>query len=190
MTNIISLPARSSIYQCKITLQGSKPVIWRRFQVSEEYSLRKFHKVLQIVMGWDECHLYEFQIDGTSYGEPHPDYGGSMKNSKTIKLNQLIEGEKASFQYIYDFGDGWQHKIVVEKIFKPEPDVRYPACIGGAMACPPEDCGGIGGYADFLEAISDPDHDEHETMLHWIGGKFDPEAFDCDRVNAKLKRMK
>lgn len=95
MANIISLTARS-IYQGKVTLEGAKPAIWRRFQVPEDYSLHKLHKVLQIVMGWEESHLYEFRIDGTSYGEPHPDYGGSMKNSKTIKLNQLIEGEKSN----------------------------------------------------------------------------------------------
>ena len=189
MAKTISLPSQS-IYQFKATLERATPAIWRRFQVPEDYSLHKLHKVLQIVMGWQECHLYEFKIDGTSYGDPHPDYGGSMKNSKTIKLHQFIEGEKSTFQYIYDFGDGWQHKLVVEKILQPKPDIQYPACIGGAMACPPEDCGGMGGYGYFLDAIRNPDHEEHDSMLEWIGGQFDPTAFDLEAVNKLLKRIR
>jgi hypothetical protein len=92
--------------------------------------------------------------------------------------------------YEYDFGDGWEHEILLEKVLRPDPAVQYPRCLGGARACPPEDCGGAGGYADFLQAISDPDHEEHDEYLDWIGGEFDPEEFELDEVDAGLRHVK
>ncbi len=178
------------IYQIKVTLLGSEPEIWRTFQVPENYTLHKLHKVLQIVMGWKNYHLYEFKLGGISYGEPHSDYDGLMKNAKGVKLNQISQPEKVEITYIYDFGDGWQHKIIVEKLFEMEANISYPFCIDGARACPPEDCGGIGGYAYFLDAIHDPMHEEHKQMLGWIGGEFNPETFNIKSINEKLSRIK
>lgn len=178
------------VYQIKVTLAGSEPAIWRRFQVPESYTLHKLHKVLQIVMGWEECHLYEFMANKTSYGEPQPDYGDRMKSAKNVKISQIAEREKTKLKYIYDFGDGWQHELFVEKILPMDPGIRYPVCLAGQQACPPEDCGGIGGYGYFLDAINDPKHEEHKDLLEWIGGEFDPAAFDLERVNAELKRIR
>lgn len=183
-------PQQKTVYQIKVSLAGSTPLIWRRIQVSANTKLSKLHKIFQAVMGWENSHLYEFIVDKVSYGEPHPDYGGTMKDASETKLSRVVFEPGTNFKYVYDFGDGWQHMIVVEKILQPEPDVKYPVCLGGAMSCPPEDCGGIGGYAHFLEAISDPDHEDHETMLEWIGGTFDPEAFDLDAANKRLRKIR
>ncbi|MDI6766152.1 MAG: plasmid pRiA4b ORF-3 family protein [Bacteroidota bacterium] len=189
MANIISISTRN-IYQLKIELLGSEPVIWRRFQVYEDCTLHKLHSIIQIAMGWENCHLYEFIVGGLSYGEPHPDYEGRVKSSKSVKLSQVADREKAKFTYIYDFGDGWQHEAIVEKLLPADPKVSYPFCIDGKMACPPEDCGGIGGYAYFLEAIGNRKHKEHKDMLGWIGGEFDPTKFDIQSVNKRLKLIR
>ncbi len=175
----------------KVTLEDSKPPIWRRIQVTNDTTLYKLHKILQVVMGWSDAHLHQFIIDETHYGEPHPDYMlFKMKNEKTVKLNQVISGEKAKFIYEYDFGDSWYHKILVEKILPLEPDKHYPVCLKGKRACPPEDCGGIWGYYDFLKTIQNPNHPEHDHMLEWVGGSFDPEAFDLDEINRQLKKIR
>ncbi len=113
-----------------------------------------------------------------------------MENDKTVKLNQVVSTAPARFIYEYDFGDGWEHEILVEKILPPEEGVRYPVCLAGKRACPPEDCGGTPGYAHFLEAIRNPGHEEHDELLQWVGDSFDLEAFDLDEINYKLKRMK
>lgn len=178
------------IYQIKITLKDAKPPIWRRVQVPSNITLAKLHKIIQLAMGWYNCHLYEFEVHGTSYGQPMPEYDFDVKNDQRVKLNQLVTQEKFKFSYLYDMGDGWDHEILVEKILSPDPEVRYPLCIKGKRACPPEDCGGVWGYADFLEAIQDPQHPEHETMLEWIGGEFDPEQFDLEETNHQLKEAR
>lgn len=183
----------TDIYQIKVTLRDSKPPIWRRIQVPGDINLGKLHRILQVVMGWTDSHLHQFIAGGVYYGEPHPDYrdmGLEMRNEKRVKLNQLIPGEKFKFIYEYDFGDSWQHELLVEKILLPEPGGRYPRCIKGKRACPPEDVGGVWGYDDFLAAISDPNHPEHEDMLQWVGGEFDPEAFDLDEVNEALRYIR
>ena len=180
----------SDIYQIKVTLEESKPPIWRRFQVSGDTRLSELHEILQVVMGWANYHLYQFVIGGTYFGQPDPDFGFEMKSDRKVKLSQVIPGEKAKFAYEYDFGDSWGHQLLVEKILPPEPGVPYPVCLKGKRACPPEDCGGIWGYAEFLEAIQDPNHPEHDDMLEWVGGSFDPEAFNLDEVNRALRRIR
>jgi hypothetical protein len=190
------MPSRQKdIYQLKITLHGSKPPIWRRVQVPADIRLHKLHKVIQTVMGWSNSHLHQF-IDGESYyGEPHPDYGSDffgsdMDDEKKVRLSDLVWGEGGGFDYEYDFGDSWLHRILVEKILPPEPGVRYPRLIKGKRACPPEDVGGLWGYEEFLEAIGDPNHPEHQDMLAWIGGEFDPEEFDMDVINKDLGKIR
>jgi tetratricopeptide (TPR) repeat protein len=181
-------PVSGPIYQLKVMLKGSKPPIWRRFQVPGNISLRKLHLILQEVMGWTNSHLYRFEIGGTEFGEPENEsYGLEVKNSHRTKLIRVAPREKTKFTYEYDFGDSWEHEILVEKILQAEPGVRYPVCLAGKRACPPEDCGGIWGYAHLLEVIRDPAHEEHEEMMEWLGGQFDPEEFDLDRLNQRLK---
>lgn len=183
----------ADIYQIKVTLRHSKPPIWRRIQVPGDINLAKLHRILQVVMGWEDYHLHQFIVGGTYFGQPHPDYedfGLEMRDEKRVKLQQIVPGEKLKFVYEYDFGDNWQHDLRVEKVLPPEPGVRYPRCLKGKRACPPEDVGGVWGYDSFLEAIQDPDHPEHDIMLEWIGGEFDPEVFDLDEINAALRRVR
>ena len=185
-------PAETQIYQLKITLRDSKPPIWRRIQVPGDISLEKLHWVIQEAMGWTNSHMHQFIHRETYYSVSMKDDFGDfheMKNEKTVKLNQLVSRPKAKFVYEYDFGDSWEHEVLLEKILPPESGVRYPVCLTGKRACPPEDCGGVWGYAGFLEAIQNPNHPEHDDMLEWIGGSFDPEAFDLDAVNRVLGRI-
>ena len=107
-----------------------------------------------------------------------------MSLSKVVKT-----GRKVRFIYEYDFGDSWQHEIVLEKTLEPEPGITYPRCIEGERACPPEDVGGIWGYAEFLDAISDPNHEDHDERVEWVGGEFDPEKFSVDKVNKELGEL-
>jgi hypothetical protein len=178
------------IYQIKVTLEGSEPPIWRSIQVPGHISLRKLHRILQAVMGWENCHLHEFIVGREHFGEPDPEYGMEMQDDRKTRLYQVAPRNGDRLTYVYDLGDDWQHELMVEKISMPEPGRVYPILLGGERACPPEDCGGIGGYAYFLEAIQNADHEEHEEMMEWIGESFDPEAFDLDKINRKLKRIK
>ena len=126
-------------------------------------------------MGWNGGHLHEFDIFGTSYGNPADLMDGSVLDEKKVKLSQLISDEKEKFSYLYDFGDNWEHIIRVEKILPLKKGEEYPILLDGKRACPPEDCGGPSGYKELLEAIKDPAHPDHEYMLEWVGEDFDPE---------------
>jgi hypothetical protein len=176
------------IYQLKVTLKGSKPPIWRRIQVPGDISLEELHFVLQEAMGWFSSHLWQFTIGGVDYGDKEWDEWGEMADAATARLGQLVRSEKAKFHYLYDFGDSWEHDILVEKILPADPAVRYPFCIAGKRACPPEDCGGIWGYEELIETIQNPDDPEYEEMMDWLGGEFDPEEFDLEATNRVLQR--
>lgn len=183
------------VYQLKVTLKSIRPPIWRRFQVTDDVTLPKLHRILQTIMGWQDYHLHAFDIGGVSYSMPYYPGGTDldemgMKSEKRIKLNRLALAEKSRFLYEYDLGDSWIHEILVEKILAPDPEVRYPVCIAGKRAAPPEDCGGVWGYEEFMEAILDPDHPEHEEYLDWAGRDFDPEKFDLEKVNLELRKTK
>jgi hypothetical protein len=178
------------VYQIKVTLRGSKPPIWRRIQVTNETTLAQLHRILQHVMGWEGAHLYQFVVGGREYGDPNMLEEMEGEDARRVTLATLVRGEKDQFHYEYDFGDGWDHELRIEKVLPFEAGKRYPVCLTGKRACPPEDCGGIWGYASFLEAIHDPQHPEHEEMVAWVGGAFDSEAFDLDEVNRELQRLK
>jgi hypothetical protein len=181
----------AQIYQIKVTLDDIHPPIWRRILVPGNTTLLKLHDIIQIVMGWEDYHLHMFTIEGFIYGNPEDDeYGdlGTLDEAR-ITLSQVVYGENQRFKYEYDFGDSWDHTLLVEKILPPKDGVRYPICLKGKRACPPEDVGGVWGYENFLEAIRDPKHDEHEEYLTWVGGEFDPEAFDFEKVNPQLRSM-
>jgi len=180
--------APTTIYQLKIVLNDVDPPVWRRFQVGD-CSLAELHHVIQACMGWSNSHLYAFEVDGVEYSDPEMGDDMDCRDSRSRNLSQLASQGPSSFTYQYDFGDNWEHVVEIEKTLPPEPKAKYPRCIEGEHACPPEDCGGSYGYEEFLEAIRDPHHDEHEEMLEWVGGKFDPEAFDINWVDRELQRL-
>jgi hypothetical protein len=174
--------ATGEVYQFKITLLETSPPIWRRIHVSD-CTLDKLHESIQTAMGWTNSHLHHFRIDGTYYGDPMLVGEDSMdlvyRDSTNTCLSEILlrRDERFDFEYEYDFGDSWQHEVLFEGRLTGEPGKRYPLCLEGARACPPEDVGGVWGYADFMEAIADPENEEHEEYLEWAGGKFDPESF-------------
>jgi hypothetical protein len=150
--------------------------------------LTKLHEIIQIAMGWHFSHLWGFDIEGEQYGESP--WGTDMRSTTSIKLSQLVDEGIKKFGYTYDFGDNWDHSVTIEKTMEAEPAVKYPKCAAGKRACPPEDCGGPWMYNDFLEAINDPKHDDHEHLLEWVGGEFDSEEFDLNEVNKELASLR
>lgn len=177
------------VYQLKVVLREIEPPIWRRVQVPGDITLSKLHRVLQIAMGWTNSHLHKFTIGGVDYAEPDPDGLLEFRSDRRARLSEVARpGE--TFEYEYDFGDGWEHEVILEQMIQPEPGAVYPLCLAGERACPPEDCGGVSGYGEFLEAIMDPVHPEHAHMLSWAGGNFDPEALDLQDVNRRLTRLR
>jgi hypothetical protein len=188
----------TQVYQIKVTLRDTKPPVWRRVLVPAELTLEGLHYVLQDVMGWTNSHLHQFVVGNRSrrdeveyYGVPGPDDWVEVTDEAEVTVGELVarlKGVKKKFLYEYDFGDSWEHELIVEKALPPEPGVRYPVCLAGKRACPPEDCGGVWGYADFVEAMGDPRHPRHGELKEWYAGEFDPEAFRVDAVNRLLKR--
>jgi hypothetical protein len=178
--------------QLRVELQHLKPAIWRRLLVPAAITLARLHKVLQIAMGWTDSHLHEFEIAGTRYGIPDPDWPDSppVTPESRVTLAQAIAPGVEQFAYLYDFGDDWAHTVRVEAVLDNAMNAPAPICTEGANCCPPEDVGGVPGYFDFLQAINDPAHEEHAAMLDWIGGAFDPTAFDIDAVNARLLKLR
>ena len=181
-----SAESPTRILQLKITLDQISPPIWRRVLVPDSMTLSDLHSVIQSAMGWWDGHLHEFDVDGVHYGEPGDEFGYPIYDESTVYLAELGLGEKHRFRYAYDFGDDWQHTVLVEKILPVDDSLTYPICIKGKRACPPEDVGGTWGYAEFLAAIADPSHPEHDESIEWIGEPFDPEEFDLDEINARL----
>jgi hypothetical protein len=182
-----------AVYQFKIMLLESHPPIWRRIQV-RDCTLDKLHEHIQTAMGWTNSHLHHFKIGEQLYGDPElmqenfedMDY----KDSTTTRISDILPkiGKRFRFRYEYDFGDSWYHEVLFEGFVQADPRVKYPLCLEGERACPPEDCGGIWGYPDFLEAIQNPDHERHEELLEWIGGSFDSEAFDPAKATKDMKK--
>lgn len=179
------------IYQLRIELRYTDPVIWRQLLVPGSLKLSRLHVVLQVVMGWEGGHLHEFVIGDTRYGEPDPDFSSDLPCVDETKVTLVKAlGARKSFTYLYDYGDDWQHRVKVEKVLPPDMDLPWPLCLDGRHACPPEDVGGVPGYYEFLDTINDPAHDDHQPMLEWCGGHFDPAAFDLDDVNQRLSEIK
>lgn len=179
----------TEVLQIKITLKDVKPPIWRRVLVKDDITFYQFHRIIQTVMGWEGYHLYGFDVYGEQIGEKDDEWGGfsGIKSASSVKLSNYRFEPKTKFMYVYDFGDDWVHEILVEKVLQVEKGVKYPVCIKGKRNCPPEDVGGPWGYEEFLEAISDPQHPEHEDTLEWAGEDFDPEYFDLDATNELLE---
>jgi Plasmid pRiA4b ORF-3-like protein len=185
--------ADAQIYQLKITLKNLAPPIWRRVQVSSQMTLGDLHSLMQIVMGWENSHMHQFKVGKTYYGSSYlDDFDGATetKAEDKITVGEVLTKPKAKITYEYDFGDSWEHEVVLEKILPSEQGVKYPTCLDGKRACPPEDCGGVWGYANLIAVINDPEHPEHEEMVEWLGEKFDPETFELEKVNKALRRIK
>ncbi len=190
----IAIPA--PIYHLKVSLEGLEPAIWRLLQVPGNASLGWLHAVIQVAMGWTNSHLHQFVVGKRLYSDPSFDLDEFEDTPRVLDENATAIAEvaprvKSAFVYEYDFGDSWDHRITVEKILDPDPAAGgFAHCLDGERACPPDDCGGVGGYANLLEVIMDPKHEEYEFMMEWLGGAFDPEAFDCEGINKHLRKLK
>lgn len=183
----------TQVAQLKVTLTQTTPPIWRRVQVPRGTSLENLHWVIQLAMGWTNSHMHQFKVGKTYYGTSYPDgFDGATetKDERKVTIGEVLSKPKATLAYEYDFGDSWEHEIVLEKVLTPEQGVRYPVCVDGKRSCPPEDCGGVWGYANLLKVVGDPEHPEHEEMLEWLGEEFDPEAFSVDAVNKALRKIR
>lgn len=176
------------VYQFKIALEGISPPIWRRIQVPETYTFWDLHVAIQDAMGWLDYHLHEFAIPVHSTGAkvrigiPDEEFARSILPGWGEKITRYFLKENDKVDYRYDFGDGWSHKVELEKILPRGKDISYPRCINGKRACPPEDCGGISGYEELLSVMKDKPHGRYEEMVEWLGKEFDPERFDTNDV--------
>lgn len=187
------IPATERVYQFKITLKEVEPSIWRRIQ-TKDCTLDKLHEHIQTAMGWTNSHLHQFEIKGIRHGDPELIYEGwedeePPVNSRRLKISKIVpaDGKRLAFDYEYDFGDGWQHEVLFEGCLRAGKGTRYPICVEGERACPPEDVGGIYGYQEYLEAMADPKHERHEEFMEW-SGEFDPEAFDAKAATKEMRR--
>ncbi len=180
--------------QLKIELRHVKPLVWRRLLVPESVTLAKLHVILQWAMGWTNSHLHEYEIAHRRYGVPNDedDWPGAapLIDERRMRLKPLIEDGLRRFTYQYDFGDSWEHVIKVEDLVAPKSGTPLIVCLAGANACPPEDVGGDSGYAEFVQVLADPRHEEHANMLTWVGGAFDPTAFNLAEINRRLATIK
>lgn len=182
--------AKAPIYQLRIDLLGIRPPIWRRLLVPSEVTLDVVHAIIQVAMGWSNYHLHVFTYRGVEIGDPTTDdWGQETIDERGVRLSQVLAKAGDKLTYEYDFGDGWVHTLKLEKVLPRHPETAYPVCVTGRRACPPEDVGGIWGYADFLEALSDEYHPRHNSVSEWIGGAFDSEAFDADEVTTALQGL-
>ena len=181
----------AKILQLKIYLKDVEPKIWRRFLVNDSCTFDKLHRIIQAVMGWENYHLFEFKFGNMRIIPPDEDYLEENElDPQKVKIGDYVNNEKQKFEYVYDFGDSWEHEIVVEKILADEIEDagKYPKCVAGERACPPEDCGGIGGYERFLEVLKtgkDPLGEDIDELKEWLGD-WEPENFDLEEINKKV----
>jgi len=174
-------------YRIRISLRWSEPEIWREVCIPADLSLGDLHYFIQVVMGWESCHLHQFIHKGLAIGVPSPDDWQGALDEDEILANEIFLRKGSKIEYEYDFGDGWIHDIVSQGAMKKGD--RILEIIDGALACPPEDCGGMPGYEHLLEVLSDPNNDEHESMKEWVGEDFDPKVFDRDAINSYIKKL-
>jgi hypothetical protein len=184
---------RHAVVQVLIGLDDVEPAVWRRLLLPGEADLGAVHRMFQAALGWSDSHLHSFLVGGRSYGladaeDPDDDVEEEAEETSITLLKALDSHHR--FVYEYDFGDGWTHQVGVEAILPQADRLRFAVCLDGAAACPPEDVGGPEGYRDFLIAMADPTHEDHAEFLSWIGGPFDPEAFDLGRANIALQKIR
>lgn len=181
------------IYQLKVTLLGTRPPIWRRVLVPADMTFAQLHVVLLSAMGWEGDHMHEFSAGQRRIGWPDPEDRllgiPGVDSEHAVRLRDILVRAGSKAVYTYDFGDSWEHSLVLEKRLPLDPNTAYPVCTDGQLACPPEDCGGVPGFYNLVEALSDPSHKRHEEMLDWIG-EFDPQAFSVESVNKRLTALR
>ena len=180
-----------AVYRLKVTLRGARPPIWRRFQVPGQITFANLHLVLQAVMGWENDHLYVFEVGQRRIGEPS-DYDGRTEDASRIELRKVAGQKGARLTYIYDFGDDWHHQLVVEETACPGAEAGWVVCLSGRRACPPEDCGGIWGYSALLTALENPAEPDLAERIEWleeVHGHFDPDRFDPTEVTGRLRNF-
>lgn len=181
-------PAHNVIVQIKVKLLGvAKPPVWRRLQLRADTRLDQLHEILQATLGWENYHMHVFSLGEEHFGIPDRELGFSDERQAT--LGELID-LGARFRYTYDFGDNWEHEILVEDLLDADPDTHYPVLVAAKGACPPEDCGSPWGYANLKEILADPNHDEHQDMLEWLSldnaSEFDPAAVATEDIDYEL----
>jgi len=181
-----------AVYELKVTLEGTDPPIWRRFRVPCQITLADLHLVLQATMGWGNDHLYEFEVGKRRIGESSRDGDNRREDADRVRLRDVANRKGARLAYVYDFGDDWQHELIVEDTACSGAEAGKAVCISGERACPPEDCGGVWGYAELLDALYDPANPDLEERVEWleqVHGAFDPEHFDLDAINLWLEPL-
>ena len=179
------------IARLRIILNDVDPQAMRHIEAPLKVRLDRLHDIIQAAMGWTDTHLYEFRVGDAGWGVPDPDgfYDGPM-DAKKMTLEKLIDQTGTrTIQYVYDFGDDWDHSIRIERVNEAAPGMTYPRLLKAAGACPPEDVGGAWGYEEFLEALADPDHEQHEDMVRWSGGDFDAEDAGIDSIIERFDRL-
>lgn len=180
------------IARLKIELDDWRPIVWRRVEVPLTASLKALHNVIQAAMPFDDCHLFEFRADGKHYAIPDPEWDSLRDrtfSARTTKLGALIDRGVTQLSYTYDFGDDWRHTVNVETVFAADPGADYPRYIDGARRGPPEDVGGIPGFELFLDAMADPDHEQHDELMRWHGRPFDPERIDEPDIQLRIVKL-
>lgn len=180
------IPFGPTVYSLKVTLRDVKPAVWRRIVVQSETPLPSFARMLEAAMGWEGYHLHMFDVGGILFGQvdEEADY---LIDERCATVKHLLPRLKSKLQWSYDFGDGWEHDVAVEAIESPQEGKRYPLCLDGKRACPPEDCGGVPGYDELLRVLADPTDDEHDHMVSWAPEGFDPAAFDLVATNRRMR---
>jgi len=179
---------KPDIYQIKIKLSAITPAIWRRLMVPNDLFLHDLHKVIQTTMGWENAHLHQFKKNNRVLGfaNDEPELSDRFIDYTSIRLMDILKNLGDSMEYIYDFGDYWQHEIILEDIHLPDKEIYYPICIEGKRNCPPEDCGGPSGYHEVIKAFNHPGLPNREDILNWIEEDWNPEEFDLDYTNSLL----
>lgn len=176
------------ILQFRVSLAEVRPTVWRSIQVPADYTLARLHKVIQAAMGWQDYHLHEFTVGGRVYGDPEVDEEARLMDDRSVRLRKLDLVIGDHIEYAYDFGDNWQHVLELEDKLSATAGTVYPRCVGGECSAPPEDVGGVSGYEEFLEALFDPAHEEHEHMKSWVGRPFNPTRFAPEEANERLRK--
>ena len=193
---------KRTVHQLLVTLRGTNPLIWRRIVVPSNVLLEKLHEILQVAMGWENCHLHQFQASGVTYVMVDPEgdgtghevdpsewaWGKPAAYADQTRLDRVASSVGDHLVYVYDFGDDWTHDIIAEDVYPPERDATYPICLAGSRRCPREDAGGVYGYEEMLQIIQDPDHEEYDSTVMWLGDDFEPDDFEVATTNAALRQ--
>lgn len=190
----------NAVYQLRITLKRIRPPIWRQVLVPMDFRLDQLHSLIQIIMGWGDYHLHEFELptptrrwqQGRRFAPAvviNEIFGDEVEDESKVSIGELCSKVNDKLIYVYDFGDHWIHEVKVQKLLAARPGEQYPKCSKGKRASPPEDCGGIWGYGNLMEVLSDPGDEEYEELLDWVGGDFDPEEFDLEATTKALRKI-